>query len=180
MNVKIDIDGVLRNILLEMCAIYNLDFNTTVLPEDIEEYNVDISFPLIKNIKGYSAVDYFFNKHGKTIFSGSLSFKGCSEAINMLHDLGYRVIIVSYQKTLQNKIDTLNWLENNNIFYNDICFTNDKSIVDGDIMIDDNPEFLGQITCDECRKILIDAPYNKKCTKYERFNSLHDFVKTLA
>ena len=49
-----------------------------------------------------------------------------------------------------------------------------------DIIIDDNPEFLDQIADEGCRKILIDAPYNENCTKYERFYSLYDFVKTLA
>ena len=106
-------------------------------------------------------------------------YKGVSKAINKLRKLGHKIVIVSYQRTLYNKIDTLLWLMTNKINYDDICFTSDKDIVKGDVMVDDNPEFLYQITGD-CQTVLIDMPYNRECKDFNRFSSFIDFANSLA
>ena len=46
-------------------------------------------------------------------------------------------------------------------------------------MIDDNPDFLYQIS-DSCQKVLIDMPYNRECKDFKRFKNLAEFVESLA
>ena len=173
--IKIDIDGVLRDMLSEMCIIYNKAYNTNITPNDISDYNVDISFPLCKEIDGISANYFFFNEYSYDLCAYSKVINKSKEAIDILHNLGYYIIIVSYQKGYSNKHDTLVWLDNNNIYYDSICFTDRKDLVHGDIIIDDNPEFLDMCNDDE-EKILIDAPYNKNNNKYKRVNLLYDYA----
>lgn len=178
---KIDIDGVLRDVLSTLCEIYNKEFGTNLTSKDIKYYKVDKSFPLIKEHLGYSAVQYFFEEHSDEIFLKSNMLYNANLAIKALKDAGHHITIVSYQRSLQNKIDTLNWLQNNNIEYDDICFTDKKYLIKGDYMIDDNLEFLidqklhddGKTKC-----ICINAPYNIDNLPYtfERYNSLNDFI----
>lgn len=179
MVIKIDIDGVLRNILETMCDLYNHEFSTNIKPNDVNRYKVDEAFPLIKEVFDISAVEYFFEIKGFIVFRNSPKYEGVSKAINKLKRLGHNIVIVSFQRTLQNKIDTLNWLKSNNIYYDDICFTSNKDIVKGDIMVDDNPEFLYQIS-GECQTVLIDMPYNRDCKDFKRFDTFIDFVNDLA
>ena len=179
MIIKIDIDGVLRNILKTICEIYNNEFYDNIKPEEVNLYKVDEMFPLIKETYGISAAEFFFEKHGFTIFRTSPMYNGVNKAINKLRKLGHKIVIVSFQKTIENKIDTLQWLKSHKIYYDDICFTSNKDIVKGDIMVDDNPEFLYQISGD-CQTVLIDMPYNKNCKDFNRFNTFVDFVNSLA
>ena len=96
------------------------------------------------------------------------------------------VYIVTYQKSYQNKIDTLNWLFDNGITYDGICFVKDKSLIRCDFLIDDNDYNI--IRGNAKVGILITAPYNKDmniidleyesgCDRVFRFDSLHDFVQ---
>jgi 5'(3')-deoxyribonucleotidase len=54
------------------------------------------------------------------------------------------------------------FFEKNKIPYDDICFTRDKWMIQGDWLIDDNPEFITDER-DKSRKIMINMPYNKNC-----------------
>ena len=53
------------------------------------------------------------------------------------------------------------------------------SVTEGDIIVDDNPEILEQVT-DNCQPVLIDMPYNKNCHNFVRYNSFIDFVNSLV
>ena len=177
---KIDIDGVLRDVLSTLCEIYNKEFGTDLTSKDIKHYKVDKSFPLIKERLGYSAVKYFFEEHSDEIFLKSNILCNACLAIKSLKDAGHHITIVSYQRSLQNKIDTLNWLQNNNIEYDDICFTDKKYLIKGDYMIDDNLEFLieQKLNDSSVKLICINAPYNINVlpNHFIRYNSLNDFV----
>jgi uncharacterized HAD superfamily protein len=60
MVIKIDVDGVIRNINETMCELYNRLFNEKITVEDIFDYNVENVFNKIKEKIGMTAVDYFF------------------------------------------------------------------------------------------------------------------------
>ena len=96
------------------------------------------------------------------------------------------VIIVTYQKTYKNKVDTLKWLEEHGIAPDGICFLKDKTLLHTDYLVDDNDwNFIGS---NVDTGILITAPYNEdvditelikktNCKELYRFKSLHDFVE---
>ena len=173
--IKIDVDGVLRDMLSAMCGIYNAVYNDNIQPCDVKDYDVDVSFPKCKEKDGISAKYFFFNEYGYEVYNCADVLPKAKEAMDILHNLGYYIVIVSHQESYLNRHDTLLWLDSNNIYYDSICFTDRKNLVHGDIIIDDNPEFLDMCNDDE-EKILIDAPYNKNNNKYKRVNSLYDYA----
>ena len=177
--VKIDVDGVIRDMLGALCKLY-FAFEREIEREDITDYRVNISFPKIKEELGIDAHDYFFTYHSEDVnFNMAVPLYGAKEAIEKLHKFGYKIVIVTKQNTFDNKIHTISFLKHYGIYYDDICFTADKWLVQSDFMIDDNPEFLQnkrEGTPHENR-FIIDAPYNYGCTEFTRFMSLLDAVQ---
>lgn len=175
---KIDVDGVLRDILTNCCKIYNNKFNTKLTPNDCFDYNVKISFPEYANIN-IDAADEFFNKNAFNVLYQSSTFLNVSKAIKKLRDNGHKVIITTWQYNTLNKSLTLGWLAKHNIEYDDICFTKDKFLIEADYLIDDNLEFLDQQSKHDknVKCICIKAAYNKN-DRYESYDSLYDFVNS--
>ena len=183
----IDCDEVLRSLLKNMVSLYNREFNDNMSVNDIKDFMVDVSFPRIKERTGESASKWFFQDHSTQLFKESEALPKIKQAINILKKYG-RVIIVTYQKTYQNKTETLQWLETNGIEPDGICFLKDKTLLHCDFLIDDNDwNFLG---CNCENGILITAPYNKNisieelmeknnCKNMYRFDSLYNFAKTI-
>ena len=181
----IDIDEVLRGLCLEMIKLYNREFNDSIEMWDIKDFDVDISFPRIKERTGESASKWFFQEHGHELFYESPALAGAPEAVKRLREMGNQIFIISYQKTLSNKIDTLKWLEKNGIEYDGVCFVKDKTIVHLDYLIDDND--WNFIKCNCRNGVIVTAPYNRNiglgllkkvsnCDTIQRVNSLEEFV----
>ena len=160
MIIKIDVDGVIRNMFDSMCDVYNKEFNESLTVNDIFNYDVDIVFHRIKDELNISAAEFFFEIHAKELFLDSQPYEGAKDSIEKLMKNGHKVVIVTWQYTLENKLYTLMFLEKNKIPYDDICFTKDKWMIKSDWMVDDNPEFIMDKR-DESKKILIRMPYNK-------------------
>lgn len=180
----IDCDEVLRSLLDNMVALYNEEFGENVSRDDIKDFNVEVSFPRIKEVTGGTASEWFFQKNGFRLFACSEALPKIKEAIDKLRKYG-QVIIVTYQKTFNNKIDTLEWLNRNGIEYDGLCFIKNKTLLHVDFLVDDNWwNFLG---ANAETGILITAPYNKdveigelmeksNCEKMYRFESLGEFA----
>lgn len=185
LTIAIDVDGVLRDNLGEMVNIYNKEFNDTKKVEDITEFKTEISFPRIFEESGITSSQWFFQDHSKELFVDAKPFANAANDIKRLQKYG-KVIIVTYQKSYLNKHQTLEWLENNGIEPDGVCFLRDKTQLHADIFIDDNPyNFIG---CNCKYGFLVTAPYNKNenlkslletsnCKKIYRCNSFHSFCE---
>lgn len=177
--IKIDVDGVLRDMLLAMCGIYNAVYNDNIQPCDVKDYDVDVSFPKCKEKDGISAKYFFFNEYAYEVYNCANVLPKAKEAMDILHNLGYYIIIVTNQETYLNRHDTLVWLDNNDIYYDSICFTKDKSIVKGDIMVDDCVDFLNQCNNNEEELICVKAPYNENNNFFKKVPSLYHYARFL-
>lgn len=176
MIIKIDVDGVIRNINETMCKMYNDLFDENLTVEDMFDYDVEKVFNKVKEKLGITAVDYFFDRSARSIFLNSNPYDGVREAIQKLRNAGHKVVVVTWQFSLQNKYYTLLFFKKNKIPYDDICFTRDKWMIQGDWLIDDNPEFI-EDKRDKSKKILINMPYNKKVIPFlQRANNLQEAV----
>ena len=178
MIIKIDVDGVIRDLVGTMCNMYNRRFAKKkadrVIPDQITDYNVDNFFPLIREKYEMSPRDYFFVKKSYDTFRGYANpFPQVNDAIDMLREDGHKIVICTWQFTHENKCATLGFLDDFSIEYDDICFTKDKWLVQSDIFIDDNPEFLLDEREKTSWKMIIDQPYNKNCN-VNRYASLYD------
>lgn len=170
LTVKIDVDGVLRNISVRLIHIYNNfrvstgSSNKEFTMEDFTSYNVNDMFPEFEKWVKMPADEYFFTQNSFQTLKLAPIYDGVKEAIDKLIANNINIAICTSQKTLDNKIHTLQWLDEHEIHYNDIYFTHDKYKVDCDFFIDDNPKFIMKEydLHPERVNILIAHPYNKK------------------
>ena len=169
--IKIDCDGVLRDMLPAMCGIYT-DYFDCLKPEDITDYDINKIFTKCKD-----PYKFFFDTHAKYIYLNSQKCEKAKEAMDLLHEKGYHIIIVSNQPTFENQLYTLQWLKDNEIYYDSICFTKEKQIIFGHIVIDDYANNL--IQCSEEKKILIEAPYNKNENRFKKYKTLYEYAKSI-
>ena len=183
-TIGIDVDGVLRNNLQIMVDLYNDKFNGNMTVKDIRDFRTEITFPVIEATTGKTASEWFFQDHSSEIFLKASPFPYVAEDIKRLRELA-NVVIITYQKTLLNRLQTLCWLEINAIDYDGIIFIKDKTKFMCDYLIDDNDwNFIGS---NAKHGILIDAPYNdgksvesilasSNCESLVRYKNLHDFT----
>ncbi len=178
MIVKIDVDGVIRDIISAMCKIYNERFDANLKVSDVDDYDVNLNFPEVYKNTGRKPTEYFFVDNADLIFKTvSQPFAGVKNAIDKLMENGHKVVIVTWQFNLENIKHTLDFLEMYRIKYNDICFTHDKWMIKGDYLIDDNPGFIMDER-EEAEQIVIDTPYNRNIPKsYTRCKSLEEAIK---
>ena len=170
--IKIDCDGVLRDMLPAMCDLYNDHYDENLSTEDITDFDVNKIFTKCPNPESF-----FFEEHSSYVYLNSPKCEKAKEAMDLLHEKGYHIVIVSHQPSLKRRFNTLQWLDENEIYYDSICFTHEKQMVSGDIIVDDYANNL--TNCQENEKILIDAPYNRSETRFKRFNNLYEYVETL-
>ena len=62
MIIKLDIDGVLRDMESPMIRLYNKRFGTHMKLGDLVSYDIDKSFPLFRNA-GIDGHKFFFEEH---------------------------------------------------------------------------------------------------------------------
>lgn len=185
LTIGIDVDGVLRDNLQIMVDLYNKEFNGSMTVDDIKDFRTEITFPTIEATTGKTASEWFFQDHSKEIFVKASAFDNVAEDIKRLREIA-NVVIITYQKTILNRMQTLCWLELNGIEYDGLIFMKDKTKFICDYLVDDNDwNFLGS---NAKHGILINAPYNKEksvedvlkssnCESLVRYNNLHEFVE---
>ena len=184
-TIGIDVDGVLRDNLQIMVDLYNENFKKNKEVSDIKDFRTEITFPDIEPVTGKTASEWFFQDHSKEIFLNAKPFYNAVEDIKKLRELA-NVVIITYQKSLVNRMHTLCWLEINGIEYDGLIFMKDKTKFICDYLIDDNDwNFLGS---NAKHGILIDAPYNEgksvddicnssNCESIVRYKNLHEFTE---
>jgi uncharacterized HAD superfamily protein len=184
----VDVDDVLRDLVHNMVQLYNREFGTNMVYDDVKIYFTNVSFPLVVEKYG-DAPHWFFQEHGHELFLESGPIVGAIDAVNSLKQYG-TVQIVTKQRTTQNKIDTLLWLDKVGVKYDSISFVKNKSTVRCDFFIDDfHDNFIG-CGSEGGTGVLINAPYNaqvdleqlKAETGFDRivrYGSLAEFVNNV-
>lgn len=102
---------------------------------------------------------------------------GVKEALNRFLEDGHHIRIMSNRrvKSTQNfntVASTADWLAKNKIPYTDIVFLEDKTNIDADIYIDDDPETLKELYAVEKNAIIFDHPRNHHIDGYRAGNWL--------
>lgn len=175
--IKVDVDGVIRDMVSAMCQIYNQEFGQNICVCDVVDYNVNNGFKEIEKRYNIQPKDYFFHKHAKAVFlDNAKPFPLVQEALQLLKEHGYKIVITTWQFSIENIRHTIDFIEKYNIIYDDICFTRDKWLVKSDYIIDDNPEFLLEPK-EISTKICIRHPYNECIEDAICCNSLMDAAK---
>ena len=181
----IDCDEVLRRTLDKMVELYNEHFHANKTVDEVKNFKTEVSFPEIEATTGMTASQWFFQEHSTELFLNTEPYPHIKEDIETLRKYG-KVVILTYQKSYQNKVETLLWLEKNGIEADGVCFLKDKTLLQADYLVDDNDwNFLDSKVK---HGILVTAPYNEDKDETDllfkshmstitRVSSLHQFVQ---
>lgn len=165
MRIMVDMDSTIADLLGKFIADINCKFDKDLKESDFDEYNIS------KVLKKVGFTDYeiiysmkLFNQIG--YFEDLKPLGNSVQILKSLHAEGHDIYLVSNAMLNPNSmIGKMNWIATHLPFAIPV-FTPDKSCIIGDIAIDDYIVYLEQYQCPN--KLLIDAPYNKKATKYLR------------
>jgi 5'(3')-deoxyribonucleotidase len=167
-----------------MCDVYEKETGLQKTSEDIFSYDVDESFPAIKELIANGTLDakntsdFFFNQHSEDCFLNANAISAVKKSIDKIREMGYRVAICTHQPLYNGRLHTLTFLSKNDIHYDELHFTREKWRIQADYIIDDSPEFLTDLR-EKARKICIDYPFNRSLSQFSfeksnRFKNVSD------
>lgn len=172
MRILIDMDGTVFNTIEKLLDIYNN--KDDVLPlyeEDITEFNLRNCMRNKYHIRSDSE-DILMNIfHEEGFFRDLGLIDRCKEMIDKWHKQGHEIIFVTNAmfapKRKNSMIDKFECLQEH-FPYAIPVFTPDKSMIKGDVCIDDCVDYLRQYDCKI--KFLINYEFNKnEKLKYNEF-----------
>jgi len=158
LTVFVDIDGVLVDFCRSWLNRYNQDFGDALTVEQIVEWEVH---KFVKPECGPRVYDYLYDP---TLYDAAFPIPGSLEGIRLLRAAGYRVVFATSTAhgVFGRKLDWLllhRYIEQNPArFYPDYVEINDKSLLRGDVLIDDGWH---NILMFQGIGILVDCPWNR-------------------
>ena len=175
MRLLIDLDGVCADFYARVIEWYNRDFDDNITKEDVTRWSLDsVSFPKADkaSLYEYFAVPNFWRELEP--------LPDCKETLKSLHDEGVDLYVVTAipLEAPTAMYEKQHWVEEHLPFigYENVGGIKRKTVVNGDLLLDDGPhnlEVFSGITC------AMDAPYNRRCTTDYRVNSWKDFGKLI-
>ena len=134
-NIGLDVDGVLRDMMTPFVTKYNEEFSDGVTSYfDVKSYDLKESFPSYDSSMLYEWKNELFRDAPR-----HLDTKGFVGEISRYGD----VHIVSAQPFGLEDL-TLEWLRKNEVLYESVSFIEDKSLLDLDYLVDDNPKNINE------------------------------------
>jgi hypothetical protein len=116
------------------------------------------------------------------IFSYGDPHPGTVEAVNRLHSLGHRIVIVTDRPFGKNggknsRRATFRWLKKHGVKFHEVHFTADKTTIPLDTMIDDKVENFVALRDAGVDVYLLDRAWNQHVDAgYRRINSIEEYV----
>ena len=90
MIIKVDVDGVIRDLPSSLCQVYNqLNSEDAKTALDMVYYDVNKSFPMIETLTGFTANEYFFVEKCTEVFREKAKpYNGVRQAMEKLINYG--------------------------------------------------------------------------------------------
>lgn len=166
MIIQVDIDGVIADLLSEWIRLYNEDYQDTIRCEDVLEWDI---MKAVKPECGTRIYQYLYNPD---LYKGVRPIENALSGVSILRSLGHSIKYVSAGNPVSMRAKG-EWLSSHGFMnqgeYIAIAAEGkspDKSIIFGDVLIDDGVHNLE--TFAGTLPILFDAPYNRAEMRYQR------------
>ena len=164
MILGVDLDGV--------CGDYTRAFRQSVsLAKGIVPWKLTLDVSWDYTEWGINSREEFLALHSDAVAGGLFrnmpAMEGASEALWHLsdNDVWNRIIThrLGSMKGSQARVarDTVDWLDEKDIPYRDLCFVGDKPQVGADVYLDDAPTHIGDLQAQGKEVIIFDQPYNR-------------------
>lgn len=171
--LKIDIDGVIRNISPGVLHIYNTKYNKSnkiYTVNDITAFHYTECFPDFPKDMNY---EDFFTDNREEIFGKAKPFPFAIQGLKALKEK-YEIVLVTAQ--FPGAIETTKkWLKEYDVPYDRVVYTFNKNEVDGWILLDDRIENLEESTS---ISVCMSRPWNRKWDKI-KVNNFVEFISFL-
>jgi len=179
MRIGVDIDGVLRDFHGHTIRVWNEQHPDK--PFHLKDWQYNDSFYQMFLLKGEHP--HLISKQMRNdafqwwIDNGAYSdapvLDGACSTLKALHDRKHKIVIISHQTREAHPdaaLATTNWLHKNDIYYDELHYVSDKSVVRADVLIDDNSNIIKNFldksivrnTKDLPWAIMFDYPWNIK------------------
>lgn len=169
--LKIDIDGVLRNITPEVLHIYNTKMNKSDHIYTVQDIT---NFEYHKCLPDFNMnYEDFFTKYSN-IFRIAKPYKLAIEGLRKL-SREYEIVLVSAQYNGNDDI-TDNWLKEWKATYDRVVYTFDKNEVDGWVLLDDS---LDNLKVTNSIPVCMSRHWNKSYSGYT-IDNMFDFNGILS
>lgn len=171
MTIITDMDDVLINLLDAWIRILNKRYNRNVKHEDIKQWDMHVAFP------GLSDKELFGILNEEEFWDEVCPFYDAVFYLKKLKDEGHKIVVAtaSHYRTIMHKLDKAFFPYFTYLDWKDIIMINDKSLLKGDIIIDDNPDNIKNF---DGLKLLRDAPYNQNTPLDDYDFRVHNFEET--
>jgi len=160
----VDLDGVVGDFYGEMRKIA-----AEWLNKPIESLTAEVSYGLkewgIDEFGGYDRLHRFAVTQ-RNIFGNMEPIRHAPAILRKLSSKGIRIRIITHRLFLKYSHvttikQTIEWLDNYDIPYWDICFMNDKGAVGAHVYIDDAPDNIISLRKQECKTIVFSNSTNR-------------------
>ena len=165
MKILLDFDEVLNTMVSHWVDTLNCVYGTSVIFEDVIEWNMRKAFPTLTEDEIYNPL------HLQTFWNNVEIMPGAKEGIQKLLSQGHEIYIVTsaHPDTIKWKAE---WLQRElpEISWAQVIVANDKSLIKGDVLIDDG---LHNLYRGNYKKVLFDKPWNRQVDKSKLTDTIH-------
>ena len=160
----VDLDGVVGDFYSAIRRIA-----AEWLNKPIEELTTEVSFGLeewgLSEFGGYDRLHRFAVTQ-RNLFRDMEPIQNAASTLRKLSNQGIRIRIITHRLFLKYShrasiTQTVDWLDNYDIPYWDICFMNDKGAVCAHVYIDDAPENIAGLRKQGCKTIVFSNSTNR-------------------
>ena len=165
MRILLDFDEVINQMVHHWVDTLNCVYGTSVNFENVNEWDMTKSFPNLTEDKLYNPL------HLQSFWNGVKIEVGAKKGIQELLSQGHEIYIVTsaHPNTIKWKAE---WLQRElpEISWPHVIVANNKSLINGDILVDDG---LHNLYKGDYIKILFDKPWNKMVDKSRMTDLIH-------
>lgn len=173
-RILVDVDAVVADLMPVWLSLYNKDFNDKLEPKDIFKWSIH------EIVKPECGTDIFGYLELPNLYDEVKPIDGAISGVHWLRQHAYDVRFVT-SGVFESKIRWLGrhglLLGENYLYSPDVVVTHDKSVINADIMIDDNikncQNFKG-------KSILFAQPWNDENSHFFRADNWADVIQYIA
>jgi len=153
LTILIDMDDVLEELTEAWISELNRIYSTSVSPSDITSWNIADFFPALTQNEVYSPL------HDPNFWKSLRPTPEAQKIVKRLIEDGHtvRIVTASHYNTVSPKITWLLWAYPF-LKWKDVIIASDKSLIKGDVMIDDGVHNLEKTSC---TKLLFSRYHNQ-------------------
>lgn len=165
MKILLDFDEVINTMTHHWVNTLNCVYGTSVNFDDVNEWDMHKAFPTLTEDEIYNPL------HLQTFWNGVEIMPGAREGIQTLLTQGHEIYIVTsaHPDTIKWKAE---WLQRElpEIPWSNVIVANNKSLIEGDILVDDG---LHNLYEGSYIKVLFDKPWNRNVDKSKLTDIIH-------